>query len=171
MSEVYFIDAKEAIIADGLKDDSVEVNEKVEIAKSVYDSDAMLVVSHATGHGASSFGGAIKNVAMGCVTKKTKTYQHEMTQPVLDTDLCNQCDKCREVCKHDAISEDYELILENCIGCSSCIDVCETSALKSPDDMSTNESSCSRATLPFRYEKRIDWDWASGNMRFVGFEI
>ena len=126
------------IIADGLKDDGVEVNEKVEIAKSIYDSDEMLVVSHATGHGASSFGGAIKNVAMGCVTKKTKIYQHEVTQPVLDTDLCNQCDKCREVCKHDAISEDYELILENCIGCGSCIDVCETDALKSPEDMYTN---------------------------------
>jgi len=126
------------IIADGLKDDGVQVTEEVEIAKSIYDSDAMLVISHATGHGASSFGGAIKNVAMGCVTKKTKKYQHEVTQPVLDTDLCNQCDKCREACKHDAISEDHEIIRENCIGCGSCIAVCETGALKSAEGMSPN---------------------------------
>ncbi len=126
------------IIADGLKDEGVQVTEKVEIAKSIYDSDAMLVISHATGHGASSFGGAIKNVAMGCVTKRTKIYQHEVTQPVLDTGLCNQCDKCREACKHDAISEDHELIRENCIGCGSCITVCETGALKSARDMSPN---------------------------------
>jgi uncharacterized Fe-S center protein len=126
------------IIADGLKDDGVQVNEKVEIAESIYDSDAMLVISHATGHGASSFGGAIKNIAMGCVTKKTKIYQHEVTQPVLDKDLCDKCEKCREVCEHDAISENHELILENCIGCGSCIAVCETGALKSPEDMSTN---------------------------------
>jgi len=126
------------IIADGLKDEGVQVTEEVEIAKSIYDSDAMLVISHATGHGASSFGGAIKNVAMGCVTKKTKKYQHEVTQPVLDTDLCNQCDKCREACKHDAISEDHEIIRENCIGCGSCIAVCETGALKSAEGMSPN---------------------------------
>ena len=126
------------IIADGLKDEGVQVTEEVEIAKSIYDSDAMLVISHATGHGASSFGGAIKNVAMGCVTKKTKKYQHEVTQPVLDTDLCNQCDKCREACKHDAISEDHEIIRENCIGCGSCIAICETGALKSAEGMSPN---------------------------------
>ncbi|MCW3135262.1 MAG: DUF362 domain-containing protein [Methanophagales archaeon] len=124
------------IIADGLKDDGVQVTEKIEIAKSIYDSDAMLVISHATGHGASSFGGAIKNVAMGCVTKKTKKYQHEVTQPVRDINLCNQCDKCREACKHDAISEDHEIIRENCIGCGSCIAVCETGALKSAEGMS-----------------------------------
>ncbi|HUV02119.1 MAG TPA: DUF362 domain-containing protein [Desulfobacteria bacterium] len=70
------------IIADGLSDDGVQVTEHVEIAKGIYDSDAMLLVSHATGHCASSFGGAIKNVAMGCVTKKTKFYQHEVTRPV-----------------------------------------------------------------------------------------
>jgi uncharacterized Fe-S center protein len=70
------------IIADGLSDDGVQIDEHVEIAKGIYDSDAMLLVSHATGHCASSFGGAIKNVAMGCVTKKTKFYQHEVTRPV-----------------------------------------------------------------------------------------
>ncbi len=124
------------IIADGLKDEGVQVNERVEIAKSIYDSDAMLLVSHATGHGASSFGGAIKNVAMGCVTKKTKKYQHAVTKPVRNPDLCTECDKCRDACKHDAISEDHELIGENCIGCGSCIAVCESGALKSPEDMS-----------------------------------
>ncbi|HID20419.1 MAG TPA: DUF362 domain-containing protein [Methanophagales archaeon] len=126
------------IIADGLKDEGVQVNEKVEIAKSIYDSDSMLVVSHATGHYPSSFGGAIKNVAMGCVTKKTKMYQHEVTRPVRNPDLCTECDKCRAVCKQDAITEDHELILENCIGCGSCIGECESGALKSPEGMSSN---------------------------------
>lgn len=126
------------IIADGLKDEGVAVNERVEIAKGIYDSDAMLLVSHATGHGASSFGGAIKNVAMGCVTKKTKLYQHEVTRPVRNPELCAECDSCREVCKHDAIPEDRELILENCIGCGSCTEVCETGGLKSPEGMSEN---------------------------------
>jgi uncharacterized Fe-S center protein len=126
------------IIADGLRDDGVKVNERVEIAKSIYESDAMLLVSHATGHCASSFGGAIKNVAMGCVTKRTKLYQHEVTRPVRYPDLCSECDRCREVCKADAIGEDHELILENCVSCGACISVCETGALKPPDGMSEN---------------------------------
>lgn len=126
------------IIADGLKDDGVPVNERVEIAKSIYDSDAMLLVSHATGHCASSFGGAIKNVAMGCVTKKTKLYQHEVTRPVRYAELCPECDRCREVCKADAIGEDHELILENCVSCGACISVCETGALRPPEGMSEN---------------------------------
>jgi uncharacterized Fe-S center protein len=126
------------IIADGLKDDGVQVNEQVEIAKSIYESDAMLLVSHATGHCASSFGGAIKNVAMGCVTKKTKKYQHEVTRPVRNPDVCAACDRCREICKHDAIGEDHELIPENCIGCGSCITACTTGALRSPEGMFEN---------------------------------
>ncbi len=126
------------IIADGLKDEGVPVNEKVEIAKSIYDSDSMLVVSHATGHVPSSFAGAIKNVAMGCVPKKTKIYQHEVTRPVRNPDLCTDCDKCREVCKQDAITEDHELILESCIGCGACMGECESGALKLPDDASEN---------------------------------
>lgn len=126
------------IIADGLRDEGVAVNERVEIAKSIYDSDAMLLVSHATGHCASSFGGAIKNVAMGCVTKKTKLYQHEVTIPVRYPDLCAECDRCREVCKHGAIREDRELIRENCVSCGSCVSECKGGALKPPKGMSEN---------------------------------
>lgn len=126
------------IIADGLKDDGVRVTEHVEIAKSIYESDAMLLVSHATGHCASSFGGALKNLAMGCVTKRTKKYQHEVTRPVRNADLCAACDKCREVCKHHAIAEDHDLILENCVGCGSCISACTTGALKPPKGMFEN---------------------------------
>ena len=120
------------LIADGLKDDGVPVSEHVEIAKSIYESDSMLVISHATGHCASSFGGALKNVAMGCVTKKTKKYQHEVTRPVLNRDLCTDCDKCREVCKHHAISEAHLINLDACVGCGACIAVCESHALSSP---------------------------------------
>jgi hypothetical protein len=121
------------IIADGLKDDGVEVSENVEIARSIYESDAMVVISHATGHGSASFGGAIKNVAMGCVTKKSKIYQHEVTKPAYDNELCTQCDACIEECKFDAIeikeNGDRELINEKCVGCGCCIAACETGAL------------------------------------------
>ncbi len=60
------------IIADGLKDERVEVNERVDIAKGMAYTTVMrcfLFRMLHTGHGASSFGGAIKNIAMGCVTE------------------------------------------------------------------------------------------------------
>jgi uncharacterized Fe-S center protein len=121
------------IIADGLKDDGVEVSENVEIARAIYESDAMLVISHATGHGTASFGGAIKNVAMGCVTKKSKQYQHSVTKPIYDRELCNCCDACREECKFDAIevkeNGDRELLKEKCVGCGYCIAACEAGVL------------------------------------------
>ncbi|MBA5942356.1 MAG: DUF362 domain-containing protein [Methanophagales archaeon] len=126
------------IIADGLKDEGVQVNEQVEIARMIYNSDSMLIVSHATGHGASSFGGAIKNVAMGCVTKRTKLYQHEVTRPVRNPELCSRCDRCRVACKHDAIDDDHEIILENCVSCGACMSECETGALRPPEGMSTD---------------------------------
>ncbi len=128
------------LIADGLKDDGVPVSESghVEIARYIYESDSMLVITHATGHGASSFGGAIKNVAMGCVTKRTKKYMHEVTKPVLNQDLCTGCDKCREACRHDAITitESHTINFDKCVGCGACIAVCESGALSSPPDMS-----------------------------------
>jgi len=126
------------IIADGLSDEGVSVSENVEIARAIYDSDALIVISHATGHGASSYGGALKNVAMGCVTKRTKKWQHEVTKPVLNDSLCNLCGECERVCGFNAIKVKEKLIFdaEKCIGCGSCIAVCGTGALRTEEKAS-----------------------------------
>ena len=126
------------IIADGLSDEGVPVSENVEIARAIYDSDALIVISHATGHGASSYGGALKNVAMGCVTKRTKKWQHEVTKPVLNDSLCNLCGECERVCGFNAIKVKEKVIFdaEKCIGCGSCIAVCGTGALRTEEKAS-----------------------------------
>ncbi len=88
------------IIADGLKDDGVEVSERVEIARGIYEGDGMVVVSHATGHGTASFGGAIKNVAMGCVTKEVieglccikENFEPRIIPPAYHTNLLDAYD-------------------------------------------------------------------------------
>ena len=50
--------------------------EKVQIAGQIADADAMIVLSHGKGHGQCGFGGAIKNLAMGAVTQRTRGWIH-----------------------------------------------------------------------------------------------
>lgn len=53
-----------------------EVNFKtfknVDIGGNIHDADVMIDFSHVKGHGACGYGGACKNIAMGCVTDRTR---------------------------------------------------------------------------------------------------
>ena len=51
------------------------------MAKGVADADAMIVVSHFKGHGSGVYGGSIKNVAIGCSSKRRKLNVHLTTHP------------------------------------------------------------------------------------------
>jgi len=53
-----------------------------EVCKELVDADAVLVVSHVKGHVCTGFGGAIKNLGMGALTKKTKSDIHYGGEPV-----------------------------------------------------------------------------------------
>lgn len=126
------------IIADGLDGNdgvSTRINgnslKEVEIASAIYDVDALIVVSHATGHGAAGYGGAIKNLAMGCVTKRSKAQQHKVLMPKVDEELCNACGECAEVCPQDAITVEEIAIIDDeiCTGCEDCLGACEYDAL------------------------------------------
>ncbi len=43
---------------------------------------------------------------------------------------CNNCGKCLEYCRFDAISEDFEIIRDRCEGCGVCVYICPQDALK-----------------------------------------
>lgn len=47
-------------------------------------------------------------------------------------DDCVQCDRCRELCKFDAISEDYVVDPISCEGCGVCVDLCLEEAIDFP---------------------------------------
>ena len=64
-----------------ISDEGVKVKTKgplkeIEVAKDLYDADAIIVLSHVKGHEMSGFGGAIKNLGMGGVTKSGKADVH-----------------------------------------------------------------------------------------------
>ncbi len=128
------------IIADGLKggeEEEVEINiKRVKAAKigSVFlHSDALVCLTHFTGHGLSGFGGAIKNLGMGCASRTGKLDQHSDVHPWVNPSICTDCGECFEHCPADALShkKDKAFILEDkCIGCGECLVVCNVGAVK-----------------------------------------
>ena len=126
------------IIADGILGDNekkIEINKKhfreVKIAGDIEKSDSMIVMSHFKGHGMSAFGGAIKNLAMGCASAFGKIEQHECAKPVIKG-TCVTCGKCMSVCPEDAIyMEDQRSVIDydRCIGCNFCIEACPDSVI------------------------------------------
>ncbi len=99
---------------------------------STIKADKFLVLTHVKGHGASGFGGSIKNLGMGCVDKVTKKQIHTDSQPVLG-EGCNACGICEKVCENNAIKivdGKHVFYYDKCWGCSPCIKNCPTGALK-----------------------------------------
>ena len=45
---------------------------------------------------------------------------------------CVECDRCRELCRFDAISEDYVVDPIDCEGCGVCVDFCPEQAIDFP---------------------------------------
>ena len=135
----YAVTGAPMVIADGIRGDNwirVEVDLKhfqnVKIAGDIENSDSMLVLSHFKGHGMSGFGGAIKNLAMGCASSPGKIEQHRCAQPVI-TDNCNACGTCLASCPLSIISlvEDKAVIdLDACVACNNCLATCPESAIE-----------------------------------------
>jgi len=106
----------------------------VRIARLIAEARALVVVSHFKGHILFGFGGAIKNLGMGCGSRAGKLEMHSTLKPSVG-EGCTLCGRCVEVCPADAIllGEDRAAIdPEKCEGCASCIAACEFDAVEIP---------------------------------------
>jgi uncharacterized Fe-S center protein len=97
-------------------------------ARGLIDFDSMMVLSHVTGHIQAGFGGALKNIGLGCVTKVGKYRVHYSDMPKINKEKCNRCDACLKICPTDGAIEDYG-VTDSCSLCSLCLDVCESGAI------------------------------------------
>jgi uncharacterized Fe-S center protein len=102
------------------------------VAGAIAEADAMIVVSHCKGHELSGFGGAIKNLGMGCTSRAGKLRQHRTVGLEIDTSKCVGCGKCKEICELD-LPEIIEGKARNtsplCMRCPMCISECPMSAI------------------------------------------
>jgi uncharacterized protein len=127
------------IISDGLKSQNiseVEIEQKqfksVKIASDIAAADSMIVMSHFKGHIVAGFGGAVKNLAMGCAPATGKKDQHFRTSPHVVEEKCIACGKCVEVCPVGAASilGEASMIDPNiCISCGQCMEACPVNAI------------------------------------------
>ena len=123
---------------DNKKEDKIEIVinqrfiQKAKLARIFIDADALVAVSHFKGHILTGFGGAIKNVGMGCATREGKLTQHCDVAPVVHAENCTGCAECQLICPVGAIAiKDNKSVIDQkqCIGCASCIAVCPTMAM------------------------------------------
>jgi len=108
-----------------------EGGQTFEVAKEIYESSHLLVMSHVKGHIQAGFGGAIKNLGMGGVTKDTKRMVHRMSIPRFWAEKCDLCGSCAKVCPHHAITVDSDWRYDGiaCEGCGNCVSACPSGAL------------------------------------------
>ena len=141
------------LIADGLKgtdDVSVPVEggtmvKEAKIGRAIMDADVFLSLNHFKGHELTGFGGAIKNIGMGCGSRAGKMEQHKSGKPTVDQALCRGCGLCAKLCAQAAISYDSarkaSIDHDRCVGCGRCIGVCNFDAIANHND-SANDDLC-----------------------------
>ena len=128
------------LIADGLRGRNfveVPVNGKhfsrIKMASDFADCDSLLAMTHITGHILTGIGGAIKNVGMGCSSRRGKYEQHCGAVPEVDASQCTGCGKCVAICPAGALTLEMKKIKISrnaCLGCGECAVVCRTKAIE-----------------------------------------
>lgn len=138
------------IIGDGLKGtDDVEVPveggtyvKNAKIGRAIMDADVFISLTHFKGHEQAGFGGALKNIGMGCGSRAGKMEQHSAGKPVVRQGRCVGCGMCAKQCAHGAISfgEDRKASIDHgkCVGCGRCIGVCNFDAIYNPNDCASD---------------------------------
>ncbi|MBQ8403395.1 MAG: DUF362 domain-containing protein [Clostridia bacterium] len=146
------------IIGDGLKGtDDIEVpvagGEYVKTAKigrAVMDADVFISLTHFKGHEMTGFGGAIKNIGMGCGSRAGKTEQHSSGKPFIKEAKCRGCRLCLRECANNGLVFDAEkkkmtVNTENCVGCGRCLGACNFDAIRFKNDNATKVLNCRMA--------------------------
>jgi uncharacterized Fe-S center protein len=134
----------------GIKRKIIEINgislKSVSVAKDLYNYDKLLVISHFKGHPQAGFGGALKQLGIGCVTKHNKHLAHAVDMLKINERRCDisQCkQECISACPVEAIRIENEKALidaELCYGCFLCLLKCPIKrAIKKPKMNEINE--------------------------------
>jgi uncharacterized Fe-S center protein len=129
------------LIADGLKgtdDVEIEVRDGVlcktaMIGRAIADADILLSLNHFKGHEMTGFGGALKNLGMGCGSRAGKMHMHNDGKPTISQKRCRSCGVCLKFCAQEAIAFNADgkagIDEAKCVGCGRCIGTCNFNAI------------------------------------------
>jgi uncharacterized protein len=115
--------------------------DKWQVAGLVQDASFLVNFAHAKGHPTCSYGGGIKNLALGCMAGPTRGAMHDTMQfdPYWFPELCPDAEtreKIKAVCPQEALVDDKErpgylhMHPEPCNGCGRCLKVAPPGSLK-----------------------------------------
>lgn len=160
------------IIADGLKgtDEALVPVEggtyvkEAKIGRAIMDADIFITLSHFKGHECTGFGGALKNIGMGCGSRAGKMEMHSAGKPYVNQDACVGCGRCAKICAHDGphiVDGKASIDHDKCVGCGRCIGVCPMDAVCPAQDESNDILNCkiaeySKAVLDGRPQFHIN---------------
>jgi len=140
------------VIADGIKGtDEVLVPidgdyvKEAKIGRAVMDADIVISMNHFKGHESTGFGGALKNLGMGCGSRAGKMEMHSAGKPYVKQKKCIGCAQCQKVCAHSAITitnKKASIDHNKCVGCGRCIGICPMDAVKPAEDESNDILNC-----------------------------
>lgn len=146
------------LIGDGLKGtDDVEVPveggeyvEKARIGRAVMDADVFISLTHFKGHEMTGFGGAIKNIGMGCGSRAGKKEQHASGKPKINTQACQGCTRCQRECANSGLVFDEQtrkmyVDEAHCVGCGRCLGACNFDAIYFTNDNAQAALNCRMA--------------------------
>ena len=141
----------QVIIGDGLKGTDyreIPLNGEYcpapKIGTAIADADIVISMNHFKGHEQAGFGGALKNLGMGCASVGGKLELHCASQPKIDEASCIGCNICVKHCAHDAVhlnaSRKAEIDYAKCVGCGQCVALCQhDGAVMGAEDTSERE--------------------------------
>jgi uncharacterized protein len=125
-----------------------------QVAGPIQDASFLVNFAHAKGHPACGYGGAIKNIALGCMTQKTRSAMHD----VQHVDLYFFPEKCPDLetrqkivasCPFDALHVDEKrantirMAPEWCNACGRCLEVAPEGSLEiRPDTFHAFQEAC-----------------------------
>jgi uncharacterized protein len=103
-------------------------------SKPLLQADVLINFSHVKGHGDCGFGGACKNLAMGCVPSKSRGDLHALEGDLTwDKSKCVRCGKCIDECQMKACSfnkqDEFKIFWHHCKMCRHCMLICPKGAI------------------------------------------
>ena len=140
------------IIGDGLKgtDETLvpidgDYVKEAKIGRAMMDADIFISLTHFKGHECTGFGGALKNIGMGCGSRAGKMEMHSAGKPVVLKGQCIGCGACVKICAHEGITiTDKKASIDHnkCVGCGRCIGICPMDAVNAANDESFEILNC-----------------------------